>query len=168
MKHLTQCPTRWRCLISGSLFVFRNGKSSEMIFVPTEFQANVHCVLRSFQTSLWGQLSHPHFKEEEARADWDWHLVKTLPANAGDVRDAGLIPGLERSPGEGNAYPLQYSGLDNSMDYIVHGIAKSWTGLSNFHFLSQPECVDSYCMKIACSSYNSYTLKHDEIEQMRA
>ena len=88
--------------------------------------------------------------------------------SACDVGDLGLIPGLGRSPEEGIGYPLQYSGLDNSMDYIVHGIAKSWTGLSNFHFLSQPECVDSYCMKIACSSYNSYTLKHDEIEQMRA
>ena len=82
--------------------------------------------------------------------------------------DLDSIPELGRSPGEGTSYPVQYSGLDNSMDYIVHGIAKSWTGPSNFHFLSQPECVDSYCMKIACSSYNSYTLKHDEIEQMRA
>ena len=35
--------------------------------------------------------------------------------------DPGLIPGLGRSPGEGNGYPLQYSGLENSMDYIVHG-----------------------------------------------
>ena len=51
--------------------------------------------------------------------------------NAGDL---GSIPGLGRSPGEGNGYPLQYSGLKNSMDCIVHGVAKSWTGLSNFHF----------------------------------
>ena len=35
---------------------------------------------------------------------------------------------------EGNGYPLQYSVLENSMDYIVHGVAKSWTGLNNFHF----------------------------------
>ena len=48
--------------------------------------------------------------------------------------DLGLIPGLERSPGEGNSYPLQYSGLDNSMDYIVHGVAKSRIRLSDFHF----------------------------------
>ena len=47
--------------------------------------------------------------------------------------DLGLIPGLERSPGEGKGYPLHYSGLENSMDCIVHGIAKSWTWLSNFH-----------------------------------
>ena len=48
--------------------------------------------------------------------------------------DLGSIPGLGRSPGEGNSYPLQYSGLENSMDYIVHGFAKSQTGLSNFNF----------------------------------
>ena len=45
-----------------------------------------------------------------------------------------LIPGLGRSPGEGKGYPLQYSGLANSMDYPVHGVAKSRTLLSNFHF----------------------------------
>ena len=39
----------------------------------------------------------------------------------------GLIPGLGRSPGEGKGYPLQYSGLENSMDCIIHGVAKSWT-----------------------------------------
>ena len=38
-----------------------------------------------------------------------------------------LIPGLGRSSGEGKGYPLQYSGLENSMDYIIHGVAKSWT-----------------------------------------
>ena len=52
------------------------------------------------------------------------------------ARDLGLIPGVGRSPREGNGYPLQYSGLDNSMDYIVHGVAKSWMHLSNFHFTS--------------------------------
>ena len=48
--------------------------------------------------------------------------------------DVGSIPGLGRSPGEGNDYPLQYSGLENSMDSIVHGVTKSWTQLSDFHF----------------------------------
>ena len=46
----------------------------------------------------------------------------------------GSIPGLGRSPGEGKGYPLQDSGLENSMDHIVHGVAKSWTQLSDFHF----------------------------------
>ena len=57
---------------------------------------------------------------------------KEPTCNAGDL---GLIPGLGRSPGEGNSYPLQYSGLENSMDYIVHGVAKNWTQLSDFHSL---------------------------------
>ena len=52
--------------------------------------------------------------------------------NAGDLV---LIPGLGRSPGEGKGSPLQYSGLENSMDWIVHGIAKSQTQLNDFHFL---------------------------------
>ena len=50
-----------------------------------------------------------------------------------NVRDQGLIPGLGRSPGEGKGYPLQYSGRENSMDCIVHGIAKSQTPLSDLH-----------------------------------
>ena len=48
--------------------------------------------------------------------------------------DLGSIPGLGRSPGEGKGYPLQYSGLENSMDCIVHGVAQSRTRLSDFHF----------------------------------
>ena len=47
--------------------------------------------------------------------------------SACNVGDLGLIPGLGRAPGEGNGYPLQYSGLENSMDCIVHRVAKSWT-----------------------------------------
>ena len=48
--------------------------------------------------------------------------------------DLGLIPGLGRFPGERKGYPLQYSGLENSMDCIVHEVSKSWTQLSDFHF----------------------------------
>ena len=55
---------------------------------------------------------------------------KESACNAGDL---GLIPGLGRSPGEGNGYPLQYSGLENSMDCRVHGVANSQTRLSDFH-----------------------------------
>ena len=54
--------------------------------------------------------------------------------SAWDAGDLGLIPGLGRSTGEGKGYPLQYSGLENSMDCIVRGVAKSWTRLSDFHF----------------------------------
>ena len=51
--------------------------------------------------------------------------------------DSSSIPGWGRSTGEGIGYPLQYSGLKNSMDYIVHGVAKSRTRLSDFYFTSQ-------------------------------
>ena len=56
---------------------------------------------------------------------------KESACNAGDL---GPIPGLGRSPGEGKGYPLLYSGLENSMDCIVHGVAKSRTWLSDFQF----------------------------------
>ena len=58
-------------------------------------------------------------------------LIKESVCNVGDL---GLIPGLGRSPGEGNGYSLLYSGLENSMDCIVYGVAESWTRLSYFHF----------------------------------
>ena len=63
----------------------------------------------------------------------DSSVGKESTCNLGDL---GLIPGLGRSPGEGKAYPLQYSGLENSMDCIVHGVTKSRTQLSGFHFHS--------------------------------
>ena len=56
---------------------------------------------------------------------------KESACNAGDL---GSIPGLGRSPGEGKGYPLQYSGLESSMDCIAHGVTKSRTRLSGFHF----------------------------------
>ena len=52
------------------------------------------------------------------------HLVKNPPAMQGDL---GSIPGLGGSAGEGIDYPFQYSGLENSMDCIVHGVTKSQT-----------------------------------------
>ena len=56
---------------------------------------------------------------------------KQSACNAGDL---GSIPRLGRSPGEGKGYLLQYSGLENSMDHIVHEVTKSRTPLSDFHF----------------------------------
>ena len=57
---------------------------------------------------------------------------KESACNAGDLSS---IPGWGRSPGKGKGYPLQYSGLENIMDYTVHGVTKSQTQLSDFHFL---------------------------------
>ena len=59
-------------------------------------------------------------------------LIKNSPANAGDLRDVGLIPGSGRSPGGGHGNPLQYSCLENPMDRgawraTVHGVTKNWT-----------------------------------------
>ena len=54
--------------------------------------------------------------------------------SACNARDLGSIPGLGRCRREGNGYPLQYSGLENSMDCTVHGVTKSQMWLSNLHF----------------------------------
>ena len=63
-------------------------------------------------------------------------VVKSLPVNAGDVIDMGLIPGLGRFPGGGHGNPLQYSWLGNPTDKgawwtTVHGVAKKWTHWSD-------------------------------------
>ena len=80
-------------------------------------------------------------------------VVKSLPANAGDIRDTGLIPVLGRSPGEVHGNPLQYSCLENPMDRgvwwaTVHGIAKSWTRLMDIHIhrasRSVPVCEEGW------------------------
>ena len=58
------------------------------------------------------------------------------------------IPGLGRSPGEGKIYPLQCSGLENSIDCIVHGIAKSRTRLSDFHFHFLPLLIQGRFLQL--------------------
>ena len=63
-------------------------------------------------------------------------VVKNLPANAGDLREGGSVPGLGRSPGGGHHNPLQYSCLENPVDRgawqaMVHKVTKSWTQLSD-------------------------------------
>ena len=54
-------------------------------------------------------------------------VAQMVKESACIVGDLSSVPGLGRSPGEGNGYPLQYSGLENSMDNIVPGVAKSQT-----------------------------------------
>ena len=73
-------------------------------------------------------------------------MVKNPPANAGNTGDAGLIPEWERSLGEENDNPLQYSCLENPMDggawwATVHGVSKSSTRLSNFTFNFSLSCI---------------------------
>ena len=57
----------------------------------------------------------------------------TVKSSVWNVGDPSLIPGSGRSPEEGKGYALQYSGLENSMDCIVHWVTKHWTRLSDFH-----------------------------------
>ena len=73
-------------------------------------------------------------------------VVKNPPASAGDTRDAGSIPGLGRSPGEGHSNPLQYSFLENPMDRgawpaTVHRVAESQTQLTQ---------LSTYACMLAC------------------
>ena len=63
---------------------------------------------------------------------------KEFTCNVGDL---GSVPELGRSPGERTGYPLQYSGLENSMDCVVHGVAKSRTRLSDFHTLAEGQVL---------------------------
>ena len=66
---------------------------------------------------------------------------------AWNARYPGLIPGSGRSSGEGKGYPLHYSGLENSMDCRVHGVAKSQTQLSDFHLCKKTDERGLACAK---------------------
>ena len=75
-------------------------------------------------------------------------MVKNSPANTGDLRDLGLIPGSERCPCRGHGNPPQNSCLENPTDRggwqaIVHGVAKSWTQLKQ---LSMHTCTTPYVL----------------------
>ena len=84
------------------------------------------CLVYCFDTGLCSQVGFPG--------------VSTGKESACSAGDLGCIPGWGRSPGGGNSYPLQNSCLENSMDCIVHGVAKSRTRLSNFHLCSRVAC----------------------------
>ena len=80
---------------------------------------------------------------------------KESACNAGNL---GSIPGLGRSPGEGKGYPLYYSGLENSMDCIVHVVAKSWTRLSDFH--------NSTSSQLSCGNNNTDVIEIVKIHEV--
>jgi len=82
---------------------------------------------------------------------------KESACNAGDL---GLIPGLGRSPGEGKGYSLQYSGLENPMDCIHHGVANSWTRLSNFHFQPELQVEASYLLTVPLVRTQSHAISN--------
>ena len=112
----------------------------------------------------------------------DSSVGKESPCNAGDP---GSIPGLGRSPREGKGYPLQCSGLENSVDCIVHGVAKNRTRLSDFHFTSLHIKVCSFSLHqdlppnpylekrltefpcLRCSDYQRSSPKNSQVKIMR-
>ena len=73
--------------------------------------------------------------------------TSTGQESACNAWDLGSIPGLGRSPAEGKRYPLQYSSLENSMDCIVHGVTKSQTQLSDFHYFAMYSIGNSITLK---------------------
>ena len=76
------------------------------------------------------------------------HIIKGVPSisvgkeSTCNVGDPGLIPGSGRSPREGKGYPLQYSGLGNSMNHILHGVAES--------DMTEPLSLASFCIVNSC------------------
>ena len=93
---------------------------------------NYFFVIKSSTWTCWGQ-RYAHFSVDIMVVGFPGGtVVKNLPANAGDTRYVGLIPGWGLSFGIGNGNPLQYYCLENSMDrgalwVTVHGVEKSWT-----------------------------------------
>ena len=84
-------------------------------------------------------------------------MVKNLPASAGDIRVAGLIPGSGRSLGGGNSNPLHYSCLENPMDRgawqaAVHGVVKSWTQLKQLSMHALPKRCRTRAVPLIISS----------------
>ena len=89
-------------------------------------------------------------------------VVKNLPANAGDARDVGLIPGWGRSPLRGHSNPLQYSCLENLTDKgawqaAVQGVTKSWTWLKwlSTHAHTEIRCLLGHWIMAQAGAYSS-------------
>ena len=105
------------------------------------------CLENPMDRGAWEAAVHGVAKSQTRLSDFTFFFKgclggasdKNPPANAGDIRDLGSIPGWWRSPGEGNGNPLQYSCLENPMDReawqaTVHGVTKSWAWLSDTTF----------------------------------
>ena len=92
-------------------------------------------------------------------------MVKNSPVNAGDIRDAGSIPGWGRSPGEGNGNPLQYSCLETPMDRrawwaTVQRVTKSRTQLKQLSMHTQVFLAVSGLSPVAVSGVCSLVVVH--------
>ena len=104
-------------------------------FYAEYFHVSIYFAIQEIIDTLHGKTGFPCGSADRESA-----------CNAGDL---GSIPGLQRSPGEGKGYRLQYSGLENSIDCTVHGVTKSQTLLSGFHF---------HCLSCSGDTYLNYEL----------
>ena len=104
-----------------------------MALVCSFCRLSIQCLSHTSTREGWGVEKDWQFEISSCKLASQVVLaVKNLPANAGDIRDSGLIPGSGRSPGGGHGNPLQYSCLETPMDRgawraIVHGVTKSRT-----------------------------------------
>ena len=107
----------------------KKGCLSIIQYTFTLFYINYHCLIYPLNKDF----NIPNFL-----VDLAGKVGSAGKESACNTRDLGSVSELGRSPGEGKGYPLQCSGLENSMDYVVHGVANSQRWLSNFHFHEYP------------------------------
>ena len=138
---------------SHSLFTFMHWRRKWQptpVFLPRESQGRGSLV----GCRLWDRKSQTRLKQLSSSSSClDSSPGKESTCNVGDL---DLIPGLGRSPGERKIYPLQYLGLENSMNCIVHGVTNSGTWLKKFHFTLPLEmCYLCMVLKM-CSNIFQY------------
>ena len=108
------------------------------------------------KTGLGGTVSLSDSKST-SRGVWGFSGSSAGKESARNAGDLGLIPKLGRSSGEGNGYPLQCSGLENSIDFTTHGVTESWTRLIDFHSLFYfPEMSNLTLIAVLVFSISSF------------
>ena len=110
-------------------------------------RSHQHCgVCRRSMASLVERISDLGVSRwEDVKGLWGFPASSAGRESACNAGDLGSIPGLGRFPGEGKGYPLWCFGPENSMDCTAHGVAKSQTLLSNFHFQLSLRVNNSIC-----------------------
>ena len=127
-----------KVVVPWNLFMCEKVQAYFTVYLPVEFcpRKMFHPKALSLCRSPWKLL---FISWIPCSYIWEVHVLGFLGGSAGKesachVGDLGLIFGLGRSPGEGNGYPLRYTSLENSMNCIVCGVAKSRTGPLTFTF----------------------------------